>query len=152
MSSSKRTLWGLIVVLAAFGLGYLASWLPARQRVGELESSLAAVEAENQESTLALQRAQLEVGLASLLGQLGEVYVDINANNFGVAAEKVTPFFDGLSRLLESDPDLTQPQLQTLRGILSRRDEIVADLAQANPQVRQKVGQMFTRLQAQLAG
>jgi hypothetical protein len=150
MSSGKWTLAGVIAVLVAFGGGYLTAWLPARQTVSELEASVTAAEAESQRTKGELQQAQLEVGLANLFGQLGEVYVDINANNFGMAAEKVTPFFDGLSALLESDPALTQPQLQALRGILSRRDEIVTDLARANPQVRQKVGEMFSHFQAQL--
>lgn len=151
MSSSKWTLWGVVAFLVAFGGGYLIAWLPARQSIHELEASVAAADAQVQETQRELEVAQLEAALANLLGQLGEVYVDINSNNFGVASEKVTPFFDGLSELLDSDPALAEPQLQALRGILSRRDEVVADLAQANPQVRQKVGQMFARLQAQLA-
>ena len=150
MSSGKWILTGLIAIFVAFGGGYLTAWLPARQTASELEASAAAAEAESQQTKVQLQKAQLEVGLATLLGQLGEVYVDINANNFGMAAEKVTPFFDGLSALLESDPALTEPQLQALRSILSRRDEIVTDLARANPQVRQKVGEMFSHFQAQL--
>lgn len=150
MSSGKWTLTGLIAVFVAFGGGYLTAWLPARQTVSELEASVAAAEAESQQTKVQLQQAQLEVGLATLLGQLGEVYIDINANNFGMAAEKVTPFFDGLSALLESDPALTEPQLQAFRSILSRRDEIVTDLARANSQVRQKVGEMFSHFQAQL--
>ncbi|HEX9724057.1 MAG TPA: hypothetical protein VGC53_07215 [Vicinamibacteria bacterium] len=150
MSRDKWILTGLIAVLVAFGGGYLASWLPARQTISELEASVEAAEAESEQTKAELQRAQLEVSLATLLGQLGQVYVDINANNFGMAAEKVTPFFNGLSALLESDPALSEPRLQALRGISSRRDEIVTDLAQANPQVRQKVGEMFSRLRAQL--
>ena len=152
MSSAKWTLTGLIAVLVAFGGGYLTAWLPGRQAVSDLEASLAAVEDETQLTKDKLQQAQLEVGLAVLLGKLGQVYVDINANNFGMATEKVTPFFDGLAALLESDPALTEPQLRALRGILSRRDEIVTDLARANPQVRQKVGEMFSLFQAQLGG
>ncbi len=150
MSSGKWILAGLLALFVAFGGGYLTAWLPARQTVSELEASVTAAEAESQQTKVELQRAQLEVGLANLFGQLGEVYVDINANNFGMAAEKVTPFFDGLSALLESDPALTELQLQALRSILSRRDEIVTDLARANPQVRQKVGEMFSHFQALL--
>lgn len=150
MSSGKLVLAGLIAVGLGFGGGYLMAWLPARQAISELEASVSAAEAAREQTEAELQRAQLEVALATLLGELGGVYVDINANNFGVAAEKISPFFDGLSDLLESEPALADTQLQALRSILSRRDEIVADLAQANPQVRQKVGEMFSRLQAQI--
>ena len=152
MSSGRQTLGILIAVVVAFGFGYLTAWLPAGQRIRDLEGSVAAAEAQTEETQAALERSQLQVSVAALLGQLGEVYVDVNANNFGVAAEKVTPFFDGLSSLLESDPALGASRAQALRDILSRRDEIVSDLAQANPEVRRKVGQMFTRLQAQLGG
>jgi len=152
MSSGKWTMAGLAAIVVAFGGGYLASFLPARQTLSELEASVAVAEAESQRAEMELQQAQLEVEKAALLGQLGRVYIDLNANNYGMAAEKVTPFFDGLSDFLESDPSLTDAQLQALRGILTRRDEIVTDLAQANPQVRQKVGEMFARLHDQLGG
>ena len=150
MSSGKWVLTGLIAILVAFGGGYLVSWLPARQTIGELESAVGTAKEETEQTKAELQQAQLQIELARLLGQLGQVYIDINANNFGMAAEKVTPFFNGLSTLLESDPALDETRLQALRGVLARRDEIVTDLAQANPQVRQKVGEMFSRLRTQL--
>jgi hypothetical protein len=150
MSSGKWTLAGLIAIVLAFGGGYLTAYLPARQTLGDMEASVTAAEAETQQVKTQLQEARLEVQKAALLGKLGQVYIDINANNYGMAAEKVTPFFDGLAAFLETEPALAESQLQALRGILARRDEIVTDLAQANPQVRQKAGQMFSSLQAQL--
>lgn len=150
MSSGKWTIIALVAVVVAFGSGYLTAYLPARQATNALTAAVAAAEAETQKTQAALQKAQLELGMAELLGKLGQIFVDVNDNNFGIAADKVTPFFDGLATYLEASPSLPESKLEALRGISARRDEIVTDLARANPQVRKKVGEMFLLLHSQL--
>ena len=149
MSSGKWTIIGLVAIVVAFGAGYLTAHLPARQGMSVLEASVGAAEAETQKTQAALQQAQLVLGMADLLGRLGEIFIDVNDNNFGIAADKVTPF-DGLTSYLEKSPSLSESKLQALKSISARRDEIVTDLARANPQVRKKVGEMFSLLHAQL--
>ena len=150
MSRGKWTIIGLVAIVVAFGAGYLTAHLPARQAMSVLEASVGAAEAETQKNQAALQQAQLVLGMADLLGRLGEIFIDVNDNNFGIAADKVTPFFDGLTSYLEKSPSLSESKLQALKSISARRDEIVTDLARANPQVRKKVGEMFSLLHAQL--
>ncbi len=151
MSSGKWTIIALVALVVAFGGGYLTAYLPARQATSALTAAVDAAEAETQETQAALQQAQLELGMAELLGKLGQIFIDVNDNNFGIAADKVTPFFDGLATYLEASPSLPESKLRALRGISARRDEIVTDLARANPQVRKKVGEMFSLLHSQLS-
>jgi hypothetical protein len=151
MSSGKWAMIALVAIVVAFGAGYLTAHFPARQATRALESEVEAAEAETQETQAALQQAQLELGMAELLGKLGQIFIDVNNNNFGIAADKVTPFFDGLTTYLDASPSLSESKLQALRAISARRDEIVTDLARANPQVREKVGEMFLLLHSQLS-
>jgi len=150
MSSGKWTIIALVAIVVAFGSGYLTAYLPARQATSALTAAVDAAEAETQKTQTALQKARLELGMAELLGKLGQIFIDVNDNNFGMAADKVTPFFDGLAMYLEATPSLPESKLRVLRDISARRDEIVTDLARANPQVRKKVGEMFSLLHSQL--
>ncbi len=150
MSSGKWIIIALVAIVVAFGSGYLTAYLPARQATSALTAAVEAAEAETQKTQAVLQQARLELGMAELLGKLGQIFIDVNNNNFGIAANKVTPFFDGLATYLEASPSLPESKLQVLRDISARRDEIVTDLARANPQVRKKVGEMFSLLHAQL--
>ena len=77
--------------------GRLREWLSdrlssARQATSALTAAVDAAEAETQKTQASLQKAQLELGMAELLGKLGQIFIDVNDNNFGIAADKVTPF------------------------------------------------------------
>jgi hypothetical protein len=149
-STGKSILTLVIAVVIAFGAGYLTAYLAARQNASNLESSVADAESATQQAREELREANLKLEMADLSGKLGLVYIDVNQNNFGMAADKVTPFFDGLAGFLESQPGLPDQQIQGLREVLARRDEIVSDLARANPDVRDKIGEVFSFLHAQL--
>ena len=150
MSSGKWAIVALVAIVVAFGGGYLSAHFPARQATSALTAAVEAAEAETQKTQAVLQQARLELGMAELLGKLGQIFIDVNNNNFGIAADKVTPFFDGLATYLAASPSLRESKLQALRDISARRDEIVTDLARANPQVRKKVGEMFLLLHSEL--
>jgi hypothetical protein len=81
--------------------------------------------------------------LATLQVKLGQAYIAANEKNFGIAMENMTPFFADLSEL-RTAPGLSEAQRKTLEGVLARRDELVSDLATANPDVKAKLSG-FTR-------
>ncbi|HXI13763.1 MAG TPA: hypothetical protein VNM92_14130 [Thermoanaerobaculia bacterium] len=82
--------------------------------------------------------------MARLHGRLGEVLHETNANNFGVAAENATAYFDGLCSAVNSTqlPAGSERRV-VLEGILARRDEISADLARADQGVKAKLAELY---------
>lgn len=137
-----------LVLIAGIVIGvvliFLAGYLPGSSRVRRAseESRQTAQRLEEAQAELAKTRFDLEV--ARLRGSLGEVLHEANANNFGVAAERATAFFDGLRAAVSSNqlPPASERRA-VLEGALARRDEISADLARADQGVKAKLAEMF---------
>lgn len=141
--SRKRLILGLAIA-AGVVLIFIAGYLPgdARARRAAEESRAASQRLSEMQQTLAKTQFDLEV--ARLRGRLGEVLHDANANNFGVAAERATSFFDGLRSAVNSAQLAVASERRTiLETILGRRDEISADLARADPGVKEKLAEMY---------
>lgn len=137
-----------LVLLAGIVIGvvliFLAGYLPGSSRANRAteESRQNALRLEETQAELAKTRLDLEV--SRLRGSLGEVLHEANANNFGVAAERATSFFDGLRVAVNSNqlPPASERRA-VLEGALARRDEISADLARADQGVKAKLAEMF---------
>jgi type II secretory pathway pseudopilin PulG len=146
MDPSRRALVaGLIViaVIAVFLAGLVPGWLRTRRvfvEYTQCQESLRQTEAN-------LAQAQLDLQIARLRGDLGEVMQEANANNFGVAAERATRFFDGVRAVAASD-QLSQAleRRKVLEAVLARRDAISADFALADPAVKSKLAEMYMHL------
>lgn len=97
-------------------------------------------------------RLELELGLARLQGQLGMISYEANRNNFANAAAHSTNFFNALKKVLP-DPLLSQEakRKSDLEAILARRDEITADLARADPAVKDELADMYVQLSGAVA-
>jgi len=111
------------VLIAVFLLGYIPAQKSARraqQQNVQLENSLR---------------------LAELRGQLGMASYEANRNNYASAAQFSTDFFNGLQTAVNNTDD--QMLRQKLQSALERRDEIIANLAEANPAVKEKLSQMY---------
>jgi hypothetical protein len=118
----KLALW-TSVLLAVVLLGYVPSWLSTRS-----------VKDEN-----TLLHQQLKA--ARLLGELGMLSYEANRNNFASASNHSTMFFNGLKLLGDASRD---PTLKTkLESFLLRRDEFTADLAKADPAVKEKAASTY---------
>ena len=128
----------------AIVLVFLAGYVPASQRARRSaeEAKANAREAAGARAALADTRFDLEV--ARLRGHLGELLHEANANNFGIAAERASPFFDGLRAAVNS-PHLAggSERRAILEAMLARRDEISADLARADAAVKPKLAEMY---------
>jgi hypothetical protein len=89
------------------------------------------------------QRAQSEhqLNLARLHGQIGMMSFEANRNNYSKAAAYSTDFFNHLKNTINDTSDAALKE--KLQAIAARRDEITANLAQAEPAVKEKLGQMY---------
>jgi hypothetical protein len=110
------------VAILAFLLGYVPSMISSRateQQKVELEHKLKTAE---------------------LGGQLAMASYEAGRNNYANAAQFSSQFFDGLREIIGETGD--QAIKQKLQEMLARRDEITANLAQADPAVKEKLAQM----------
>ena len=110
------------IVILAFLLGYLPSMISSRAT-------------EQQKVELAHQLKASE-----LSGQLAMASYEAGRNNYANAAQFSSQFFDGLREIIGESKD--QALKQKLQVMLARRDEITANLAQADPAVKEKLAQM----------
>ena len=124
--SPKKLAIAAAVLIAVFLLGYVPSCIDARM-VRQQNAGM-----------------QYHLKLANLRGQLGMMSNEANRNNFGRAADLSTEFFDGVRKVLDNPSD--ERIKAKLQGILSRRDEVTTDLAQANPAVKSKLSDMYADL------
>jgi len=124
----SATTWPVVSTLISlpFLLGYVPATLGAR-----------AARAEQDRLTHALAFAQLQV-------QLGMMSLEVNRDNYGMAAQLATPFFDGVSAAIAgaADPNVSL----ALQAVLARRDELTSDMAQANPEVKTKLADVYADL------
>lgn len=118
-------------------MGYLPSRNQARHSQEEktrLEQKLILTE-----EKLSLTEKKLK--LVELRGQLGLVSHEANRNNYGEAAQRSTEFFNGLQEAFNHTQDETLKQ--QLQPILTRCDEITANLAKPDPAVKEKLAQLY---------
>jgi hypothetical protein len=123
----RRTAVIAAVVVSAFTAGYAAGfWAEHRRRI-ILEDTHTLTRTQMQ-----LQNADARVRGAAVLGLLLTVEDSITAQNYGLARQYATRFFEA-ARAEQSTP------VDTLRdpinAILSQRDHIIAGLAVGNPSV-----------------
>lgn len=123
VSTSTKLGVGALALAAAFLLGYV----PASLSVG-------AARAEQDRLAHKLELAAVQV-------QLGMMSYEVNRDNYGLAAQLATPFFDGVRSAAARPAD--QNVTQALQAVLARRDEITSDLAQANAGVKTKIAELY---------
>lgn len=141
----KRLFIGIAVVLVLAAV-FAAGWWPATSRARAAREETERVTERLQESQATLAQTQFDLQVARLRGNLGEVLHETNANNYGIAAERATAFFDGLRDAVNSAQLAAGERRTVLTGILDRRDEISADLARAEPAVKAKLTEMYMQL------
>lgn len=109
----RRLLWTVLAVVLAFLVGF--GW--QYYRAMGIEESLEATERE-----LAVERLRLGLAQATLAAQTGE---------FEIARREMSEFFNSAQEQLgELPPDLQQ----TLREILTMRDDVITGLSRSNPE------------------
>lgn len=124
-------------VLLSFLLGYGIVFLEKQQVEQSAEATQQQLQAE-----LADARARFQV--ARVTNQLGLILIEVNRNNFGNAKELSTKFFDDLNEISRSVPDAAMRD--RLSQVLSRRDEIITDLATLKPETATKLQGIYMDL------
>jgi hypothetical protein len=126
ISTPRKLGIGALVLVGVFLLGYVPAELSARAARAERD------------------RLTHRLALATLQLQLGMMSYHVNRDNYGLAAQLATPFFDGVrSAIAEpTDPEVTR----SLQAILARRDEMTSDLARANQGVKTKIADLYADL------
>ena len=140
--SRKRLLIGAAVFFGLVAI-FLAGYLPGRSRARAAAGETERVSQRLQESQATLAQTQFDLQVARLRGHLGETLHEANANNFSVAAERATAFFDALRDAVNSPQLAPGERRQILEAVLARRDEISADLARADAAVKGKLSEMY---------
>ena len=126
VSTAGKLGFGAIVLAGTFLVGYVPATLGARDARAEQA------------------RLTHMLALTGLQAQLGMMSVEVNRDNYGLAAGLATPFFAGV-RTAIADP-ANQEAMASLQGVLARRDEITSDLAQAKPAVKDKIAALYADL------
>jgi len=117
---------GVLALLGAFLVGYVPASLSARAARAEQD------------------RLAQKLALAAIQVQLGMMSYEVNRDNYGLAAQLATPFFDGVRSAIAGPVD--QKVTQSLQAVLARRDEITSDLAKANAGVKPKIADLYADL------
>lgn len=126
MTMSAKVGIGAVVLVIAFLLGYVPASLTARAERAERD------------------RLQRTVAVSEIQIHLGMMSYEANRDNYGLAAQLATVFFDRVRA--ESGGPADQEITMSLQSILARRDEITSDLAQASPAVKAKIAEMYADL------
>ena len=126
VSTSTKLGIGALALLGAFLVGYVPASLSARAARAEQD------------------RLTHELALATLQVQLARMSYEVSRDNYGLAAQLATRFFDGAPAVIAGAPD--QAVTPPLQAALARRDEITSDLAQANPEVKTKIADLYAQV------
>lgn len=132
---NQKTLWlaGLSLLVAGFLVGFLPQYLKAR----DLQQQLDAVRRDVTTGNEKMQRQEL--GLL-----IGQVYMETNRKNFGLASQYSTRFFDRARAMASQTSD---PNWQSLlQSLLARRDAITGGLAKADPGTVEAVQALFRQV------
>lgn len=117
-------------------IGIAVAALVAMFLIGYVPSCRSARSAETQRA-----QAEHQLNLARLHSQLGMMSFEVNRNNYSNSAAYSTDFFNSLKNTINDTSDAALKE--RLQAIAARRDEITANLAQAEPAVKEKIGQMY---------
>lgn len=132
MDPSRKRLFiagaAIFVLVAIFLAGYLPERSRARAASGETERLTERLR--EREATLAQKQFDLQV--ARPRGHLGETLHEANANNFSVAAERATTFFDAARRAASRSGGATSRNCGSAVGI-RRYDAAFGDVKAGVP-------------------
>ncbi len=126
MTMSAKAVVGALTIVGVFLLGYAPASLTARAERAERVRL---------EHALSVSKIQIQLGMMSY---------EVNRDNYGLAGELATVFFDQVRA--ESGGPADSAVTKSCQAMLARRDEITSDLALASPAVKAKIAEMYADL------
>ena len=122
----RAILWIALLLLFAFGLGYVPKELERRRL------------------TESVHTAQLDLRLATLHRQLGVASHEAQRSNFANAANAARAFFEGCRAVVHEYPMEDQPRTRlALQAYASTSDKILGQLANADPAVKEELASLY---------
>lgn len=121
-----------VLMLAAFLVGLIPMWVVARGRAAERDV------------------AQRELRLCQLQNSLSSAALDARRGEYERARVAASTFFTSLSEQVNTastTSDLTAPQKETLRPLVSQRDDLITLLARSDPAAADRLAEIYTLLQ-----
>jgi len=133
--SSAKLFFLVVLLLAA---AFLGGYIPATMRARDLETTLHAT--------------RRDLILADLHRRIGVAAEEAQRNNFASAAAAARAFFDGCGGLAQTEPFTNQPRTRNaIVGYAAQRDEIMSQLAAADPAVKERLASLFLTMDGVLA-
>lgn len=124
--SFRALVWIVLLLLLAFGLGYVPKELE-RRRLAET-----------------LNTTELDLRLATLHRQIGVASQEAQRNNFASAASAARAFFDGCRTVVHEYPLEDRPRTRlALQAYASTSDTILGQLANADPTVKEQLASLY---------
>ncbi|MDP9192549.1 MAG: hypothetical protein M3P06_12690 [Acidobacteriota bacterium] len=132
--SFRAILWIALLLLFAFGLGYVPKELERRRL------------------TESAHAAQLDLRLATLHRQLGVASHEAQRSNFANAANAARAFFEGCRTVVHEYPMEDQPRTRlALQAYAASSDKILGQLANADPAVKEELASLYLTMDGVLA-
>jgi type II secretory pathway pseudopilin PulG len=132
MALSRKT--GAIIIVILLLAAFLGGFIPMYLKNQELAEQVKAAQSN-------LEAAQDQLRSALLQNALGLMLVEVEQNNFGLAQERSTRFFDDLRQAMATVRD--DKTRARWASFLKRRDEITADLTALNPETPAKLRTLY---------
>jgi len=132
----RRLFIELLLIFLAFAGGYVLMNIKAQRQI-------VAAEETRQQLQARVDEALRQRHLFSLLGHMGMLLREVEDQNFGKARALSSQFFDNLQEATTASEGTLGSRL---KGLLSRRDEVTADLSTMNPETLAKLRQFYREL------
>jgi hypothetical protein len=124
--SFRTLLWIALLLAFSFVLGYAPKELERRRLVETL------------------QQTELDLRLANLHRQIGIANFEAQRNNFASSAAAARVFFDGCRGVVQEFELADRPRTKlALQAYASSSDTILAQLASADPAVKEQLASLF---------
>lgn len=128
--------WKMVAVyfaLAAafFSMGFIPGWLKARQSAAERET------------------AQHQLRLKQMESQIAAAVINADRGEYEPARQTASDFFTALRTQLDrgDNSDLSAPQRDKVKGLLSQRDDVITLLARSDPAAVNRLSDIYVTYQ-----
>ncbi len=134
----------IIVFFLGVLLGLIPMYLENQQIKRTYRADRSSLEAEAQHAQAELSEVQEKYRVAVLRDQLGSLILELEKDNFGSARLQSTNFFN---RVRDTLPEMENADVrQTLRKLLSQRDEVTAALVSNDDRVASQLREIYQDL------
>jgi hypothetical protein len=128
----------VLITLLLLGAAFLAGYVPQRLRADRLEETL--------------RTTTLDLELANIHRDLGNAALEAQRHNFANAQSAAAAFFDGCSRLVQTETFPNEPRTRVALGAYAgERDQLSVQLATGDPQAAQKLASLYFTMNGVLA-